>query len=184
MRRVLSFLALAFGLAGSASGDDVQAARDRALALLSRSVALSAEVVMELKPEQSRAEIFATLLRVDRLDGSSIGVYDADSRRVAWVGSPIDPLRLPEVDPSLPTRFVAATRSRAALVVTAKGPGPWLVLVSTPLLETRRGEGDRMEVIDVLDPARKLGFDYSDQTASLQGDHRRESITALGVTFC
>lgn len=183
MRRVLFFLALALGLVGSARGDEVQAARDRALALLNRSVALSSAVAKELKTDQSRSEIFAVLLKADRQDGSSIGVYDADSRRVAWVGSPIDPLRLPEVDPSAPARFVAATRSRAALVVTAIGPGPWFVLVSTPLLETRRGEGDQMEVVDVLDPSRKLGLDYSDHSEPAPGDHTRESITVLGVTF-
>ena len=183
MRRVVLCLALGLGLAGSARGDEVQAARDRALALLNRSVALSAEVVRELREDQSRADIFAVLLKADRRDGSSVGVYDADSRRVAWVGSPIDPLRLPEVDPSVPSRFVAATRSRAALVVTAKGPAPWFVLVSTPLLETRRGEADRVEVVDVLDPSRKLGFDYSDQSAPAPGDHSRESIAVPGVTF-
>ncbi len=163
--------------------DEVAAARDRALALLNRSVALSAAVAKELKPEESRAEVFATLLRLDRHDGSSIGVYDADSRRVAWVGSPVDPLRLPEVDPSSPTRFVAATRSRAALVVTEKGPSPWFVLVSTPLLETRRGESGQTEIMDVLDPSRTLGFDYSDRSEAAAGDHRRESIIVLGVTF-
>lgn len=183
MRRVLLFLALGLGLAGSARGDEVQAARDRALGLLDRSGALAAWVAKELKADQSRAEIFAVLLKADRPDGSSVGVYDADNRRVAWVGSPVDPLRLPEVDPSVPARFVAATRSRAALVVTAKGPPPWFVLVSTPLLETRRGEGDQMEVVDVLDPSRKLGFDYSDRSAPAPGDHNHESITVLGVTF-
>ena len=183
MNRVLLCLALGLGLAGSARGDGVQAARDRALALLNRSVSLSADVAQQLKPDQPRAEIFAILLKADRHDGSSVGVYDADSRRVAWVGSPVDPLRLPEVDPTVPARFVAATRSRAALVVTAKGPPPWFVLVSTPLLETRRGEGDQMEVVDILDPSRKLGFDYSDHSAPAPGDHSRESITVLGVTF-
>lgn len=183
MRRALLFLAVAFGLAGSARGDEVQAARDRALALLNRSVGLSAEVAKALRAGQARAEVFAILLRMDRHDGSSVGVYDADSRRVAWVGSPIDPSRLPEVDPQAPTRFVAATRSRAALIVTNRGPAPWFVLVSTPLLEARRVGGDRMEVIDVLDPSRQLGLDYSDQTATSPGDHSRESIAALGVTF-
>lgn len=181
MRRLLLFLAL--GLAAPARADDVQAARDRALALLDRSAALSAEVAAALKPGQSRAEIFAILLRMNRRDGSSIGVYDADGRRLAWVGSPADPLRLPEVDPAVPTRFVAATRSRAALIVTGKGPAPWFVLVSTPLLETRRVAGDQMEVVDLLDPSRQLGLDYSDQTPPTAGDHRLESITAPGVTF-
>ncbi|MBX7187322.1 MAG: HAMP domain-containing protein [Vicinamibacteria bacterium] len=183
MRTALLFLALGLGLPGSARGDEVQAARDRALALLNRSIALSGEVARDLRPDQSRAEIFAVLLKANRQDGSSVGVYDADSRRVAWVGSPIDPLRLPEVDPSAPARFVAATRSRAALVVTEKGAAPWFVLVSTPLLETRRGEGDSVEVVDVLDPSRKLGLDYSDRSVPASGDHSRESIAALGVVF-
>jgi signal transduction histidine kinase len=183
VRRILLCLSLGLGLAGSARGDEVQAARDRALALLNRSVALSSEASSGLKAGQSRAEIFAVLLKLNRQDGSSVGVYDADGRRVAWVGSPIDPLRLPEVDPSVPVRFVAATRSRAALVVTAKAPPPWFVLVSTPLLETRRGEGDQMEVVDVLDPSRKLAFDYSDHSAPSPGDHTRESINVLGVAF-
>jgi len=183
VRRVLFCLAFVLGLALPARGDEVQAARDRALGLLNRTVALSTEVARQLKAEQSRAEIFAVLLGLDRQDGSSVGVYDADSRRVAWVGSPVDPRRLPEVDPSSPTRFVAATRSRAALIVTARGPSPWFVLVSTPLLETRRGEGDQMEVLDVLDPLRRLGLDYSDQSAPSPGDHTRESITVLGVNF-
>ncbi len=183
MTRVLLALALSGGLGGSAWGDDVQAARDRALVLLNRSVALSTAVAKELKPQEPRAAVFATLLRLDPHDGSSIGVYDADNRRVAWVGSPIDPSRLPEVDPSSPFRFVAATRSRAALVVTEKGPPPWFILVSTPLLETRRGPGDQMEVVDVLDPARRLGFDYSDRSEAAAGDHLRESLTVLGVTF-
>ena len=183
MRSALLFLAVAFGLAGSARGDEVLSARDRALALLDRATGLSSAVAQELKADQPKAEIFSTLLRMDRRDGSSIGVYDADGRRVAWVGSPIDPMRLPEVDPSTPTRFVAATRSRAALIVTRKGPSPWFVLVSTPLLETRRVAGDRMEVVDVLDPSRQLGLDYSDQTATASDDHRRESVSAGGVTF-
>ncbi|HQZ16164.1 MAG TPA: hypothetical protein PLD86_04725, partial [Vicinamibacteria bacterium] len=183
MRPVLLFLALGLGLAAPARADEVQAARDRVLGLLGRSGALAAQVAKELQADQSRAEIFAVLLKADRQDGSSVGVYDGDGRRVAWVGSPVDPLRLPEVDPSVPARFVAATRSRAALVVTAKAPPPWFVLVSTPLLETRRGEGDRMEVVDVLDPSRKLGLDYSDQSTPAPGDHNRESITVLGVTF-
>ncbi len=183
MRRVLLFLALGLGLAGPARADEVQAARDRALGLLGRSGALAAQAAKGLKADQSRAEIFAVLLKADRQDGSSVGVYDGDGRRVAWVGSPVDPLRLPEVDPSIPARFVAATRSRAALVVTAKAPPPWFVLVSTPLLETRRGEGDRMEVVDVLDPSRRLGLDYSDQSTPAPGDHNRESIRVLGVTF-
>ncbi|MEO8500737.1 MAG: HAMP domain-containing protein, partial [Vicinamibacteria bacterium] len=183
MRRTLLFLAVAFGLVGSARGDEVQAARDRALALLNRSTALSTSVATDLKAGERRADVFATLLRMDRRDGSSIGVYDADGRRVAWVGSPIDPMRLPEVDPSSPTRFVAATRSRATLVVTAKGPAPWFVLVSTPLLETRRVSGDEMEVVDVLDPLRRLSLDYSDQTTPSAAGHAQESIAVLGVTF-
>ncbi len=183
MTRVFLALALTSGLGSSAWGDDVQASRDRALILLNRSVALSTAAARELKPQQPRAEVFATLLRLDPQDGSSIGVYDADGRRVAWVGSPIDPSRLPEVDPSSPTRFVAATRSRAALVVTEKGPPPWFVLVSTPLLETRRGPGDQVEVVDFLDPSRNLGLDYSDRSEATEGDHGRESVTVLGVTF-
>jgi signal transduction histidine kinase len=183
VRRLPLFLIVSFGLAGPARGDDVQEARDRALALLNRSAALSAEAAAGLKPQQTRAEIFRTLLRLNRRDGSSIGVYDADNRRVAWVGSPTDPLRLPEVDPSLPARFVAATRSRAALIVTSEGPEPWFVLVSTPLLETRRVAGDLMEVVDVLDPSRKLGLDYSDQGPAAAGDHTRESVAAAGVSF-
>lgn len=161
----------------------MQEARDRALALLNRSVALAGQVAGELKPGEPRAEIFAALLRLDPRDGSNIGVYDGDGRRVAWLGSPVDPLRLPEVDPSVAARFVAATRSRAALVVTAPGPSPWFVLVSTPLLETRKGEDDRMEVVDRLDPSRNLGFDYSDHSEASRGDHARESLTAGGVTF-
>jgi signal transduction histidine kinase len=174
---------LTLGLGLPARGDEVQAARDRAFALLNRSVALSAEVTRQLRTGQSRAEIFAVLLAADRQDGSSVGVYDADSRRVAWVGSPVDPRRLPEVDPSTPARFVAATRSRAALIVTAKGPSPWFVLVSTPLLETRRGAGDQVKVVDVIDPSRRLGLDYSDHSAPSPGDHARESITVEGVAF-
>ncbi len=183
MRRVLSGLVLAVAVAGAARADEVQAARDRALALLELSTSLSAAVARELKSGQPRVEIFATLLKLDPHDGSSIGVYDMDGRRVAWLGSPIDPLRLPEIDPSIPTRMVAATRSRAALVVTARGPDPWFVLVSRPLLETRRGEGDRMIVVDLLDPSRALGFDYSDRSEAAPGDHLRESIAVSGVTF-
>ncbi len=183
MSRILLCLGLGLGLAGSARGDEVQAARDRALTLLNRSIDLSNEVAQQLKAEQSRTKIFDILLKADRQDGSSVGVYDADGRRVAWVGSPLDPVRLPEVDPATPARFVAATRSRAALVVTAKSASPWFVLVSTPLLETRRGEGEQMEVVDVLNPSRALGLDYSDHSAPAPGDHSRESITVLGVTF-
>lgn len=183
MRRVLLSAALAFGLVGSARGDEVQDARDRALTLLNRSIALADAAASALKPEEPRADIFAALLKLERHDGSSVGVYDADSRRVAWVGSPIDPSRLPEVDPAVPTRFVAATRSRASLVVTARGPAPWFVLVSTPLLETRRTDAEQMEVVDVLDPSRRLGFDYTDRSEQADGDHSRESIRALGVTF-
>lgn len=182
MRRVLLPLLLAFAFAGPASGDEVQAARDRAKTLIERSVALAARVAGELKPQQAQGAIFATLLTLDPHDGSSIGVYDSDSRRVAWVGEPVDPLRLPEVDPSQSARFVAATRSRAALVVTAKAPAPWFVLVSAPLLETRRAEGDQIEVFDVLDPARTLGLDYSDHSADAS-TRPEEAITALGVTL-
>ncbi|MBP9944907.1 MAG: hypothetical protein KBH14_00760, partial [Vicinamibacteria bacterium] len=182
MRRVLLPLLLAFAFAGPASGDEVQAARDRAKTLIERSVALAARVAGELKPQQAQGAIFATLLTLDPHDGSSIGVYDSDSRRVAWVGEPVDPLRLPEVDPSQSARFVAATRSRAALVVTAKAPAPWFVLVSAPLLETRRAEGDQIEVFDVLDPARTLGLDYCDHSADAS-TRPEETITALGVTL-
>ena len=183
MRRILLSVALVGGIASSARGDEVQIARNRALALLNRSMALSAQASGALKPSQTRADIFAALLGLDRSDGSSIGVYDLDSRRVAWVGSPIDPSRLPEVDPAVPTRFVAATRSRASLIVTAKGPSPWFILVSTPLLETRRGEDDEVTVVDVLDPSRRLGLDYSDRLEARSVDHVGESIEAQGVTF-
>ena len=176
-------MALAGGLAGSARGDEVEAARDRARVLLNRAVTLSSAVARELKPLQPRAEVFSILLKLDPHDGSSIGVFDADGRRVAWLGSPIDPLRLPELDPAIPARFVAATRSRAALVVTGRAPAPWFVLVSTPLLERRSGEDGRMEVVDRLDPPRTLGFDYSDRSEPAPGDHSRESVSVDGVSF-
>jgi len=182
VRLVLLPLLLALGFAGPASGDEVQAARDRAKTLIERSVALAARVAGELKPQQAQGAIFATLLALDPHDGSSIGVYDSDSRRVAWVGEPLDPLRLPEVDPFQPARFVAATRSRAALVVTANAPAPWFVLVSAPLLETRRAEGDEIEVFDVLDPARTLGLDYSAHSGGASAP-AEETITALGLTL-
>lgn len=174
---------LAAGLAGPAQGDGAQAARDRAVALLGRTDALARAAASALRPNQPRDEVFAALLRLERHDGSSLGVFDADSRRVAWVGAPTDPARLPEVDPATPARFVAATRSRAALIVTAKGPSSWFVLVSTPLLETRRGPGDQVEVVDVLDPARALGLDYSDRSEGEAGDHAHEVIQADGVRF-
>lgn len=183
MRRTLFALVLAAGLAGLAHGDELQAATERARALLNRSTALSEAVARELEPGQPRDAVFATLLRLDPQDGTSVGVFDVDGRRVAWIGSPIDPLRLPEVDPTVPTKIVAATRSRAALVVTAKGPDPWFVLVSCPLLETRRGEDGQMSVIDLLDPGRALDFDYSDRSEAALGDHSRENITVEGVTF-
>ncbi len=176
-------MALLGGLPGLARGDEVQAARTRALVLLDRSNVLATAVAKALRPQDSRGEMFATLLRLDPRDGSSIGVYDAESRRLAWVGSPVDPLRLPEVDPSLPSRFVAATASRAVLVVTAKAPSPWFVLVSTPLLETRRREGGVTEVLDVLDPSRALGLDYSDRFETTGTDHSRENLTVGGVNF-
>ncbi len=179
MRRLLLALPLALGLPGFAFGDDVGTARARAAALVERSTALAVAAARELRPGITRAEIFNGLLRLDVQDGSSIGVYDADSRRVAWVGAPLDPLRLPEVDPEAPIRFVAATRSRAALVVTEKGPAPWFVLVSTPLLETRRGAGDELRVVDVLNPDRTLGLDYSDR-AGIAG---RETVSASGLTL-
>ena len=177
---------IAFGLlvasAAGVSADELQRARDRALVLLNRSTGLAQRSARELSLGQSRAEVFATLLRLDPRDGSSVGVYDADSERIAWVGSPVDPLRLPEVDPARPSRFVAATRSRAALVVTEKIPGGF-VLVSTPLLETRRGEGDEMSVVDVLDPSRSLQLDYSERVDAPAGDHEREMVSALDVPF-
>lgn len=182
MSRALLPLLLAFGLAAPAFGDEAQSARERAKALIERSVTLAARVAGELKPQQAQGGVFATLLALDPHDGSSIGVYDSDGRRVAWVGEPVDPLRLPEVDPSQPARFVAATRSRAALVVTARAPEPWFVLVSAPLLETRRAEGDQIEVFDVLDPSRALGLDYSDRSAGASAASG-ETITALGVTL-
>jgi signal transduction histidine kinase len=175
--------AIIAGLAGSAHADEVQAARDRAAALLNRSTALAGSAAAALTLGQPRAEIFASLIKLERQDGSSIGIYDGDSRRVAWVGSPIDPSRLPEVDPAVPTRFVAATRSRASLVVTARGPAPWFVLVSTPLLETRRTDAFRLEVFDVLDPTRLLGFDYTDRSEATDGDHAHETIKAQDVVF-
>ena len=89
----------------------MEAARDRARVLLKRAVTFSSAVARELEPSQPRAEVFSILLKLDPHDGSSIGVFDADGRRVAWLGSPIDPLRLPEVDPAIPARFVAATRT-------------------------------------------------------------------------
>jgi len=185
-RALLSFglaLGLGVGSPGCATGDEVQEARARARVLLDRAVALAGSVSAELKRDQSRAEVFASLVRLDPHDGSSVGVYDNDGRRVAWLGSPVDPLRLPEVDPSAPARFVAATRSRAALVVTARAVPPWFVLVSTPLLETRRGSGDRVEVVDQLDPSRALGLDYSDRSEPADGDHARESIVVRGINF-
>ncbi len=182
MRRSALTLGLLAVLAGTAAADELQAARDRALALLNRSVALAQRAARELTPGQSRAGVFATLLRLDPKDGSSIGAYDADSERLAWVGSPIDPGRLPEVDPARPSRFVAATRSRAALIVTEKSPGGF-VLVSTPLLETRRGEGDEVSVADVLDPSRVLQLEYSEHVDAPAGDHAREMVQALGVRF-
>ncbi len=183
MKRSLLALVLLGGLPGLGRGDEVQAARTRALVLLDRSNVLAAAVAKELRPQDSRGEMFATLLRLDPRDGSSIGVYDAESRRLAWVGSPIDPLRLPEVDPSTPSRFVAATASRAVLVVTAKAPTPWFVLVSTPLLETLRREGGVTEVRDALDPSRALGLDYSDRSETTGVDHTRENLTVGGVNF-
>lgn len=183
MTSPLLCVVLAAALAGPAQGDGVQAARDRAAALLGRSDGLARAAAAALRPSQPREEIFAALLKLDRHDGSSLGVFDADSRRVAWVGAPIDPSRLPEVDPAAPARFVAATPSRAALIVTAKGPSPWFVLVSTPLLETRRGAGDQVEVVDVLDPARALGLDYSDRSEGGVLDHAHERVEAGGVRF-
>lgn len=183
MRRAFLPIALVLSLAAPAFGDDIQAARERAEGLLSRSIGLARSAAAALQPELSRAEIFAALLKLDPHDGSSIGVYDADSRRVAWVGAPLDPLRLPEVDPATPVRFVAATRSRAALVVSEKGPSPWFVLVTVPLLETRRNENDEPRVVDALDPLRKLKLDYSDRPESSSSDHSGESVSALGLTL-
>ena len=176
-------MALVLSLTAPVFGDDFRAARERAEVLLNRSIGLARSAAIALRPEHSRAEIFAVLLKLDPHDGSSIGVYDADSRRVAWVGAPLDPLRLPEVDPATPVRFVAATRSRAALVVTEKGPSPWFVLVTVPLLETRRNENDEPQVVDALDPLRKLRLDYSDRPESSSSDHSGESVSALGLTL-
>ena len=64
MRRLLLCLALGLGLTHPARGDEVQAARDRALGLLNRSVALSNEVASALKAEQTRAEIEETVRAV------------------------------------------------------------------------------------------------------------------------
>lgn len=183
MRRAFLHAALVLSLTSPVFGDEVQAARERAQALLSRSIGLAKSAAAALRPGLSRAEIFAALLKIDAQDGSSIGVYDSDSRRVAWVGAPLDPLRLPEVDPATPVRFVAATRSRAALVVTEKGPSPWFVLVTVPLLETRRNEHDEPQVVDALDPSRKLKLDYSDRPEDTSNDHSGESISALGLTL-
>ncbi|MEO5761393.1 MAG: HAMP domain-containing protein, partial [Vicinamibacteria bacterium] len=183
MRRVLLSLALAGLLADPAKADGVQDARARAQSLLERSVALAQAVAKDLKADQPRAEVFATLLKRRSNEGFSIGVFDADSRRIAWVGTPVDPIRLPEVDPSTPVHLVAATRSRAVLVVTERGPAPWFVLVSTPLLETRRGENETVQVIDVLDPSRQLGLDYSDRSEGASTDHSRETVAASGVVF-
>ena len=63
MSRILLCLGVVLGLAGSARGDEVQAARDRALTLLNRSIALSNEVAQQLKAEQSRTNIFDILLK-------------------------------------------------------------------------------------------------------------------------
>ncbi len=183
MRRAFLQVALALSLAAPAFGDEVQAARERAQVLLNRSIALAKSAAAALRPELSRAEIFAALLRLDPHDGSSIGVYDADGRRVAWLGAPLDPQRLPEVDPATPVRFVAATRSRAALVVTEKGPTPWFVLVAVPLLETRRNENGELQVVDVLDPSRKLRLDFSDRPDSSTDGRDDARIEALGLTF-
>ena len=161
MKRLLLCLALAcFGR--PALGDGLQEARERAEALLARSSALASATARALKEGEPVKDIFAALLRLDAQDGSSIGVFDSDGRRIAWVGTPVDPLLLPEVDPAVPTRTIAATRSRAVLVVTASGPDPWFILVTTPLLEPRRTAGG-MAVFDVLDPDRSLGLDYSDR---------------------
>lgn len=181
MRKAFLALALALSLAGPVAGNEVQDARGRAQVLLVRSVALAKAVAQGLEPELSRAQIFSSLLKLDPHDGSSIGVYDADGHRLAWLGDPLDPQRLPEVDPSTPTRFVAATRSRAALVVTEKGPASWFVLVTVPLLETRRNENDQLQVVDVLDPSRRLWLDYSDRSTEPSKSGRGETVSALGV---
>lgn len=172
---------LALSFAGPVSGDEVQAARERAQALLSRSIALAKAAASGLKSDISRAEIFTSLLRLDPHDGSSIGVYDGDGHRLAWLGDPLDPQRLPEVDPATPARFVAATRSRASLVVTEKGPSPWFVLVTVPLLETRRDANDQVEVIDALDPSRTLRLDYSDRSFEPYQGHAAERVSAMGI---
>jgi hypothetical protein len=162
VRRVLLPLLLAFGFAGPASGDEVQAARDRAKTLIERSVALAARVAGELKPQQAQGAIFATLLTLDPHDGSSIGVYDSDSRRVAWVGG-AGGSTAPSRGRPLPVGAASWPRPARAprWWSPRKRPAPWFVLVSAPLLETRRAEGDQIEVFDVLDPARTLGLDYS-----------------------
>ena len=183
MTRAFLALALAGGFASPVSGDEVQAARQRAQSLLDRSTALASAAAKQLKHDESRADIFAALLGLRLDEGSSIGVYDSDGRRIAWVGSPVDPIRLPEVDPNVPVRLVAATKSRAALIVTEPGPSPWLVLISTPLLETKRGLDGGVEVVDVLDPSRLLGLDYSDRAEAAPEDHEREIVAASGLTF-
>lgn len=181
MRRSVLALALAASLSASAFGDDADEARDRARTLVNQSVDLAKAAAQALSPQLSRAEVFGALLKLELHDRSSIGVFDTDGRRVAWVGTPIDPQRLPEVDPEVPTRFVAATRSRAALVVTEKGPAPWFVLVSTPLLETRRDANDRLEVVDLLDPSRSLSLDYSDRGVASEVDADRDVVAVSGL---
>ena len=184
MRRLLSCLLVVCGFAGSARADDVQAARERAKGLLERSAALAANAAAGLRRGQTASEVFSALLRLDVGDGSSVGVFDQDGRRIAWVGTPIDPLLLPEVDPAAPVTLVAATKSRASLVVTAKGPDPWFVLVSTPLLETRRVGVDRAQVVDALDPGRALGLDYSDRSPPVStAEHANERIVVSGIMF-
>jgi signal transduction histidine kinase len=184
VRRLICCGLVVCGLAAGVRADEVQEARERARGLLDRSTALAATVSTGLRPGQPASEIFAALLRLAPRDGSNIGVFDQDGRRIAWLGTPIDPLLLPEVDPAMPVTLVAATKSRASLIVTAKASGPWFVLVSTPLLETRRVGPDRVEVVDVLDPGRTLGLDYSDRSPAVTpADHASERIVVSGITF-